>query len=496
MNSSDSTVGVESGRRARPEEVERRAWFALVLAASTSLVIGLAVTAVNVAFPAIEKDFAGADRSTLAWGITGYSIGLASLLLLGGRLADHVGRRRVFSTGVSIFIIASLFLALAPNAWCFVGARLGQAVGAALLGPASLSLVLEGFPASRRLSAIATWSGMGTLGAAIGPSFAAVITEQWGWRWIFVLPLIICLTSVVFAPRLLPEGLPKGPASGRLDAFGSIIGTLGVGLLAATISQGPRLGWTHPVSLATTIGALVLLPLFIHRCRHHPQPLMDLQILAAPTIKAVNLVNVGLTAAGTASWLLYPLFLVQQWHYSLFRVGLALTPLPIVAVVTGIMISRLAERVGTRTVIRYGAPLPALGLLTTGLRIGTTPHYVTDFLVGGILFNLGFGIVYTPMTGLALREVADAKMSQATAIFNALRQLAGGLGVATVIAIMGNARVISLPSFCHAFVATGIMAGFAGIVVLTGLRVPEEFRRSRRMRLNSPRSAIPIHGGR
>ena len=466
-------------RRPKLERVERQAWLALMLAASTSLVIGLAVTAVNVAFPAIEHDFPGADRSTLAWGLTGYSIVLASLLLLGGRLADHIGRRRVFRLGVAVFTLGSLALAASPTAWSFVAARLGQAVGAALLGPASLSLVLERFPASRRLSAIATWSGMGTLGAAIGPSFSAVITEQLGWRWIFVLPLVVCVAALVLAPRLLPEGLPQRPAPGRLDIVGSAVGTIGVGFLAATITRGPRLGWTHPLSLACAGGAAVLIPLFIHRCRHHPEPLMDLQILAAPTIKAVNLVNIGLTAAGTASWLLYPLFLVQTWHYSLFRVGLALTPLPIVAVITGITVSRLAERVGTRTVIRYGALFPAAGLLTTGLRIGTTPHYITDFLIGGVLFNLGFGIVYTPITGLALREVADAKMSQATAIFNALRQLAGGLGVATVIAIMGNARVIPLAAFRHAFLATTIMAGFAGAVVLIGLRVPPEFRRAR-----------------
>jgi hypothetical protein len=131
-------------------------------------------------------------------------------------------------------------------------------------------------------------------------------------------------------------------------------------------------------------------------------------------------------------------------------------------------------------VIRYGALLPAAGLLTTGLRIGATPHYVTDFLIGGVLFNFGFGVVYTPITGLALREVADAKMSQATAIFNALRQLAGGLGIATVVAIMGNARVIPLGAFRQSFMATTIMATFAGLVVLIGLRVPPEFRRSRR----------------
>lgn len=463
------------------EPVETQAWWALVLASATSMVVGIAVTAVNVVFPAIERDFSGASRSTLSWGITGYSIALASLVLIGGRLADRMGRRRIFRTGVAVFVVASLVLALSPTAWVFVAARLGQAVGAALSGPASLSLVLERFPISRRLSAIATWTGLGTLGAAVGPSFSAVVSAQFGWRWVFVVPLAVSMTSLVLSTRLLPPGLPQHDAvRHRLDVVGSVLGTVGVALLAAAITEGPRLGWDDPLIDLCIVGALVLLPLFVRRSLRHPEPLLDVRLFKVPNVAAVNLVNIGLTAAGTASWLLYPLFMVQHWDYSLMRTGLALTIFPVVASATGMVASRIAERIGTRRVIAYGALLPAAGMLWQVLRLNETPHYLTGIVPGAVLFNVGFGIVYAPVTALALRSVEEAKLGQATAMLNSLRQLGGGLGVATVIAIIGNADIVPVDAYHRAFAAVALMALASGVVVLTALRVPPEFRSGRR----------------
>jgi EmrB/QacA subfamily drug resistance transporter len=466
--------------RPATERVEPQAWLALVLASSTSMVVGLAVTAVNVAFPAIEHEFAGTSRSTLSWGLTGYSIALASLMLIGGRLADHLGRRRIFRVGVAVFIVASVAIALAPAAWVFVAARLGQAVGAALSGPASLTLVIERFPASRRLSAIATWIGLGTLGSAIGPSFAAIVTQQLGWRWIFVLPLVASVAGFLLATRWLPEGLPSEPRAGGIDVLGSVMGTAGVGMLAATITDGPRLGWTHPAILVCAGGAAALIPMFVRRSRRHPEPLLDVRLFSFPNVKAVNVVNIGLTAAGTSSWLLYPLFMVQHWHYSLLRTGFALTPFPIVASTIGIWAGRLAERLGTRRVIAYGALLPAFGMLWQVFRLDSTPNYFLGLAPGAVLFNIGFGIVYAPVTALALRSIGESQLGQATAAFNSLRQLGGGLGIAMVIAIMGNAAVIPIGSFRHALIAIAGIAFAGGLVVLTTLRVPIEFRPVRR----------------
>ena len=440
------------------------------------MVVGIAVTAVNVAFPAIEHDFAGASRSTLSWGITGYGITLASLMLLGGRLADHLGRRRIYRTGVAVFVVASLALALAPAAWVFVVARLGQAVCAALSAPASLTLVIERFPASRRLSAISTWTGLGTLGAAIGPSLSAVVTQLVGWRWIFVLPLAAAGAAFVLSPRLLPEGLPTAPPAGRIDVLGCAIGTFGVAAVAAVITELPQLGWSHPLVIGCVVVAAVLLPWFVRRSRRHPEPLLDMRLFSAPNVTSVNLVNLGLTGAGTAGWLLYPLLMVQHWQWGLMRTGLALTPFPLCASAVSIVAGRLAERFGTRRVMAYGALLPALGMGWQALWLDGSSRYLLALAPGAVLFNIGFGIVYSPMVGLGLRGVEPAQMGQATAVFNSIRQLGGGLAVATIIAIVGNAEVIPVVAFRHAMIAVTAMALFGGVVVLTRLRVPAELR--------------------
>lgn len=449
------------------DTVSRRAWWGLVLASTTSMVVSLAVTAMNLAFPAIERDFAGTSRSTLSWSITGYSITVASLMLAGGRLADRTGRRRVFRAGIGVFMVGSLALALAPNAWFLLGSRITQAVGAALLAPASLTLVLPMFPPARRMTAIATWTSLGTLGSALGPSLAAVVTQQLSWRWIFVLPLLASAAAFVLAPRLLPEGRPERAAKARIDSIGVALGTLGVACVAFTITEAPQLGWLDGRVVAGAVGALTLLPLFLVRSLRHPEPLLDLRLFRARTVWAANLGNVFLSASGTSIWLVHPLFLVQHWDYSLLRTGLAITPMPVTAALTGFAAGRLAERHGVRRVIGLGSLLPLAGTAWFATRLGPDPGYVTDFLPGGVAFAAGFGLIFAPLTGAALRGVSTADLGQANAAFNALRQLAGGLGIAVVIGILGDAQRIPLPSFDHAYLSIAVMTLLGWIVVST-----------------------------
>lgn len=457
---------------------DRRAWLGLGLASSSWMVVSLTVTSVNVAFPEIERDLAGASRSILGWGITGYSIALAALMLLGGRLADHLGRRRVFRTGLAVFLLASLALAAAPGPWWFVAGRLGQAAGAALCGPSSLSLVIELFPVARRARAISTWAALGTLGSAIGPTFAALVTEWLSWRMVFVLPLVATVTALALAGRFLPEGRGAVPShTRRIDVLSSVIGSAGVGLLAAVIIEAPKLGWSDPLVVGAAVTVVILLPVFVVRCLRHDEPLLDVRLFALPNVAAVNIVNVAMAAAGTAVWLMYPLLMVQRWDYSLLRTGLALTPFPLMASGSGVIAARIAERVGTRRVIAYGAVLPAAGLGLQAWLISDRPNYVVGVLLGGLMFNLGFGIVYSPITALGLRSVTADKMGQATAAFNALRQLGGGLGVAMVIAILGDAEVVGMESFRGGLWASAVIALVATLTVFTALRVPAEFRR-------------------
>ena len=419
----------------------------------------------NLAFPAIERDFAGTSRSTLSWGLTGYSITLASLMLVGGRLADRLGRRRIFRFGVALFTVGSVALALAPSAWVFVAARVTQGVGAAFSSPASLALVLPLFPASRRVTAIATWTSVGTLGSAIGPSVAAVVTQQLSWRWIFVFPLVITIGAVVLAPRLLPEGAPAPGTARGVDAVGVVQGTAAVALLAYAIIQGPALGWTSPRVLVTGLLAIVLVPAFLHRSSHHRDPLLDPRLFRVRTVWSANLANIFLSASGLSVWLVYPLFLVQHWHYSLLRTGFAITPFPVVAAVTGVISGRLADRHGVRNVIAVGSLIPLLGTALLVLRLGAEPAYVRDFLPGAALYSMGFGLIFSPLTAAALRGVDVADLGQANAAFNAVRQLGGALGIAVVIALLGDDDLIPLPHFDHAYLAIAGMTLLGWLVV-------------------------------
>ena len=452
----------------RDDAIDRRAWVALLLASSCALVVGLGVTAVNVAFPAIERDFSGTSRSTLSWGLTGYSITLASLVLVGGRLADRLGRRRIFRLGVTIFTVGSLALAMAPSALVFVAARVTQGVGAAFSSPASLALVLPLFPGSRRVTAIATWTSVGTLGSAIGPSLSAVVTQQLSWRWIFVFPLVLTVGAVVLAPRLLPEGAPPPgdrPEGGIVDAVGVVQGIAAVALLAYAIIAGPSLGWTSPQVLVSGATALALAPLFVRRSLHRPNPLLDPRLFRVRTVWSANLANVFLSASGLSVWLVYPLFLVQHWHYSLLRTGLAITPFPAIAAVTGVISGRLADRHGVRTVIAVGSLIPLLGAALLVLRLTGEPAYVRDFLPGAALYSTGFGLIFSPLTAAALRGVDVADLGQANAAFNAVRQLGGALGIAVVIAILGDADVIPLDHFDRAYLAIAGMTLLGWLVV-------------------------------
>jgi MFS family permease len=177
--------------------------------------------------------------------------------------------------------------------------------------------------------------------------------------------------------------------------------------------------------------------------------------------------------------LLYPLFMVQHWDYSLLRAGLALTPFPIAAAIVGFAAGRMAERFGTRRIIVYGALLPAVGMVWQSIRLEEHPNYLTGILPGALLFNIGWGIVYAPTMALALRGVAERQMGQASAMLSSLRYLGGGLGVATVISIVGNADIIPIDAYHRALRAVAVMAFLSGMVILVKLRVPPDLRTGR-----------------
>jgi EmrB/QacA subfamily drug resistance transporter len=434
----------------------------------------------NVVFPSIAADFVGSSRSTLAWGISGYSITLAALTLFGGWGADRFGRRRVFLTGLAVFAAGSVLAVLAGSVGWFIAARLVQASGVAMLSPASLSMVLPLFPTERKGMAIAVWAAISYLGSAVSPSFAAAVTDLRGWRFIFVLFAVGSVIVGFVAPRFLPaDGPAVGDrrvdlAGGRVDLAGGLAGSVGIGLAALAVIEGPKTNWSR-LTLAALAMAVVLLVAFVRRSLDRDDPMVNLRMFRPRAVWSAIAGNLFITASGVAVWIVYPLFLVQRWGWSLTRVGLALTPIPLSAGLAAIVGGRLSRRFGSRRVALVGSILPAVGMAWFALRLTDEPNYLWGLLPGGVLFNVGFGLTFAPLNASALTGVPEQLLGQASAAISTLRQLAGGLGVALVIGLLGDADKIAASRFDLAFLTLAAIA--AGTTVVVAVFSPLELPR-------------------
>ena len=460
----------EGSSRPSLEAVPTRTWLALATVAAAYMLIAMNVTGTNIAFPSIEKTFASTPRTTLAWALSGYSIVLASFMVVGGRLADQLGRKRIFNTGLAVFLAGSLLCAAAPVSVLFIAGRVIQGFGGALLVPSSLALVLPDFPPSRRTSAVAYWAATGSLGAAAAPSLSAVVVDLTSWRVVYLLLVPVVAAIAIVGPRLLHDSGPIGERQ-ALDLLGIPMGTAAVGLLALGIIEGPRWGWTSPPILAAFTGFVILAPLFVVRSLRHSAPLLNLRLFTNRAVWSANLANIFMAMMGLSIWLVWPLFLTQIWGYSLLRAGLAITPGPVCSALVGVIAGRLADRHGPRLLISIGSMFPILAMLWMVWRFGPEPHYVTVFLPATILFSLGFGLTFSPLNGAALRGVDPSAFGEVNATFNTVRNLGGGLGVAIVVALLGNAQPIPFESFDHTFFAMA----FIGIVpvLVIGLFYPK-----------------------
>ncbi|MFN0089586.1 MAG: MFS transporter [Acidimicrobiales bacterium] len=451
-----------SAARAAPqpgslERVSPQAWLVLFLSAGSMVIVSFNLTGTNLAFAAIQETFDGVSRATLSWALSGYSIALATFMLIAGRLADRLGRRRVFLTGTAVLAAASAATAASPTALVFVLGRLGQGVGAAMITPSSLALALPMFPAGRKALVVSAWTACNSVGAASAPSISAFVVNYWHWRAVYLLGMPIALAVLVAGPRLLREA--KGaPGQGALDYVGVPMGTAAVGLLALAIVQGRSWGWTSPGILTAFAGAAVLAPVFVRRSLRHPQPLLDLRLFALRPVWAANLGNVFLSMVGLSTWLVWPLFLQQIWGYSIVQAGLAITPAPINSAFWSLYSGRVTDRKGPKGPVTVGCLLPAAATAWAVWRVGAEPNYLTDLLPSLLLFSAGFGLTFSPLNAAALRGVPADTFGQVNAAFQTIRALAGGLGTALAVMLLGERTAIPLANFTRVFLVFAVVA--------------------------------------
>ena len=408
----------------------------LAIASLGAAVAFVDATIVNIAFPDMARSFPETSISTLSWVLNAYNIVFAAFLVAAGRAADLLGRRRVFVLGLKIFTGASLLCAVAPSAGLLICFRVLQALGAALIVPASLALVLSAFPAERRSHGVALMSAVAAAAAGLGPSLGGLLVAAADWRLVFLVNLPIGVAAIVLARRLVES---RAPGRRRVpDLVGALCFASAVATLVLGVVKGEEWGWTNGRTLASFAVALVLGAYFAWRCGRHRAPLVDPRLIRIPSFRAANAMTVVAAAGFYGYTLANVLFLTGVWGYSVLEAGLALTPGPFVAAAVAGPTSRLTERIGHRPVLVAGGLIWGGAILWLVAKVGTTPAFVSEWLPGIVLLGLGAGTLFPNLSAAAVASAPGEDFGTATGLNSVARQVGAALGVALVIAILGT----------------------------------------------------------
>ena len=389
----------------------------------------LDATVVNVALPSIGEDL-DAGLSGLQWTVNAYALTLAGLLLIGGSLGDHLGRRRIFSVGVAWFAVASLLCAIAPTIEALIAARAIQGVGAALLTPGSLALLEASFRKDDRAAAIGAWSGLAGITTAFGPFLGGWLVEVASWRLIFLINLPLAAV-VLWSARAIPESHSEEAQGTRLDWGGAALTAVGLAGVTYALTEGPGSGWTSPAVLIMGLLGVASLIAFLVVEMRVAHPLVPLSMFESRTFSTANALTFVVYGALGAAFFLLPIQLQVVAGYSPIQAGSALIPMSIVLLLLSKSAGRLSARIGPRLPMGIGPIVAALGLLLL-MRIGPGADYVTDVLPGVIVFALGMSLTVAPLNVTVLSTAGEERAGVASAVNNAVARVAGLLAVAII----------------------------------------------------------------
>ena len=447
-----------------------RRWQVLLVTAVAVFMSFLDVTIVNIAFPDIRASFPGSSLNQLSWILNAYSIVFAAALVPAGRLADRFGRRRFFFLGTFVFLAASAICGAAGSVDVLIGARTMQALGGAMLVPASLGLLLPEFPLERRATATALWGATGAAAAAAGPSLGGLLVDWQSWRAVFSVNLLIGLPALLPARRLLRES--REPRTRFPDALGAIMLAGGVGALALAIVQGPQWRWGSARVVAAFAASAVLLAAFVWRSARHRAPVIELSLFRVRSFTVANAGGFVFALGFYALLLCNVLFLTGVWHYSILRAGVALTPGPLMAALAAPIGGRLSDRFGQRVVAVPGSLLFAAGCLLFALRTGAHSSYAADFLPANMLGGTGIGLTFAAFGSAAVAELPRSPYATGGAINNCIRQIGAVLGISTLIVLLGTPTPANaLPLFHRAWALMALTGAIAAVTALALGRV-------------------------
>ena len=415
-----------------PEEA--RKWWTLAAVAFGLFMIMLDNTVVNVALPSIAADLQ-IGLSELEWIVTGYALTFASLMLTGGKLADLLGRRRIFIVGLAIFTVSSLVCGLAGSGELLIGARVVQGAGAALMNPATLSIIAATFPPRQRGMAIGIWAGVSALALAIGPLVGGLLTEHISWSWIFFVNVPIGVIAIAASLLLIPESKDES-AEQRLDLPGLL--TSGIGLFALTygLIEANTYGWTSSRILGAFAVAVAMLVAFVLLETRQRLPMLDLSLFRNGTFAGANLAVLLVALAMFGVFFFVSLYMQGVLGYSAVETGAAFLPLTILIMLTAPIAGKSSDRFGSRWLMTIGMILIAIQLFYFS-RLGVEESY-WNILPAMILGGFGMAMVMTPSAAAAVRALPVDKAGVGSAVLNAFRQVGGSMGIAVIGAIMAH----------------------------------------------------------
>jgi EmrB/QacA subfamily drug resistance transporter len=431
----------------------------VLIACAGAFLAFLDTTIVNIAFPDISESFEGSGRDALSWVLDGYFVVIAALLVPAGGLADRFGHKRIFLLGIAGFTFASLLCAVAPSLETLIAARVLQGVGAALIAPASLAIVLDSFPPERRAAGVGLWGAAAAAAAATGPTLGGALVELSDWRLVFLVNLPLGAAIVWFGMRKLQE---KPPRDSRLpDLPGAAMLAASLALLTLGIIEGNDWGWAAPATLGCFVAAAALLVGVVLRSTRHPRPIVEPELFADRAFRIGNLGTLLFSAAFFSIVLGNVLFLTSIWGYTVLEAGLATLPGPAWTTIVSGPAGKLADRFGHRAVAVPGAIIFAAGVMV--LRsAGPEPDWLGIWLPGATLTGIGIGLAFPILGAAAVRDIPDDRFATASAVNAAFRQIGAVLGTALLITIVGEP--IGLPEALASADRAYLFAAIAGVL--------------------------------
>ncbi len=420
--------------RARIFAAENRKWWTLAAVSFGLFMIMLDNTVVNVALPSIERDL-HISIAELEWIVTAYALMFAALLVTGGKLADLYGRRRIFVVGLAIFTLSSLACGFAPSAGFLIGARAVQGVGAALMSPATLSIITATFPPKERGQAIGIWAGVSALALAIGPLCGGLIVDHIGWNWIFFVNVPVGALGIVVSRLVIPESRDTSHEQ-SIDLPGLVTSGGGLFALSYGLIEGNQRGWTSPEILGLFVAAAVLVVAFILLERHQRLPMLDLSLFRIGAFTGANIVAMLVSLGMFGVFFFVSLYVQNILGYSPTKAGAIFLPMTMLIILVAPIAGRLSDVIGSRWLMGGGMTILGVSLLLYQ-RVGVHSGFWTllpSMLLGGI----GMAMTMSPMTAAAMGAVPVDKAGVGSGVLNSFRQVGGSLGIALMGAILAS----------------------------------------------------------